>query len=88
METLVYTVGELSESRRQAAEQLIGHPLQESQQVRIEISPVEHPAHQPSEAEDRLPEWCNIYEGMSREEIDRLESSILSNRFDLGQLAQ
>ena len=35
----------------------------------------------PDTHEPRLPDWCNVYEGLSDEEIDRLEQGI--QRLDL-----
>jgi hypothetical protein len=86
METLVYTVGELPAASRVAAEQLVGHPLSESQRIRIEVSPPAPGSVDPAvDNLPPLPEWFNVYEGLTDAEIDAITTTILSNRFDLGR---
>lgn len=83
MEAVVYTVGELTDSNRKAAETLVGHSLTERQQIRIEVTdPTDSTA--PLVGDDApLPDWFNVYEGMSAAEIDDVTNVILSNRFNL-----
>ena len=83
METVVFTIGELSGQQRRAAEELLGHALSDHQQIRIEVCPSESQTDVAGSGDDDLPEWCNVYKGYSPEEIDRLEQSILENRFHL-----
>ncbi len=84
METLFYTVGELTTASREAAEQLVGHPLAETQQIRIEVSTPTLSA-QGDAADDLppLPDWFNVYEGLTDAEVDEITNTILSNRFNL-----
>jgi len=65
-------------------EHLIGAPLQPGQQVIVQVVEKESGGNEtPSEAsEARLPDWFNIYEGLSDEEIDRLDVAI-QQRLDL-----
>ncbi|MBW3540007.1 MAG: hypothetical protein KY476_07050 [Planctomycetes bacterium] len=83
METVVRHVRDLSAADRQALERVVGQALHVNEQVAIRIlsgsSPVSVP--EPTEASTErpaeLPEWCNVYEGLTDEEIDRIEASIV-----------
>jgi hypothetical protein len=84
METIVHNVGELGPSDRTAAEALVGHALAEHQQLVIQVVDVavregDSPA---GDRGDQLPEWCNVYAGLSDEQIAELEGAI-SRRLDL-----
>ena len=86
METLVYTVGELPAASRVAAEQLVGHPLSASQRILIEVSAPAMPViADGNDGLPPLPEWFNVYEGLTDADIDAITETILSNRFDLGR---
>jgi len=88
METVVHQVGELGESERSAAEQLVGHALHENQQLVIQVvTPSPASSHNLAEADqEQLPEWCNVYAGLSDEEIEALERAI-SRRLNLTRSA-
>ena len=79
METIVRNVRDLQENERSAAEQLVGHAVRENQQLIIQVADIElDPA--PSGAvtiEGKLPDWCNVYEGLTDAEIDKIEESIV-----------
>ncbi len=85
METRVYTIGELPTASRMAAEQLIGPKLTETQQIRIEVSAPapSSPDAMPEDDLPPLPDWFNVYEGLTDAEVDEITNTILSNRFDL-----
>lgn len=60
-------------------EQLVGHALRENQQLVIQVMTVNVP---PNGAKDdaaagNLPEWCNVYEGLSDEQVSEVESVAL-----------
>ena len=84
METVVHDVGKLGDSERSAAEQLVGHPLFKNQQLVIQILNLERAAEEQEVGAEteQLPEWCNVYAGLSDEEIAALEGAI-SQRLDL-----
>jgi hypothetical protein len=83
METIIHNFGALSEAGRSAAETLVGHSLAENQQFVIQIVNQDAPAPEAaSAAADELPEWCNVYAGLSDGEIATLEQAI-SRRLDL-----
>lgn len=83
METVIHQVGDLGDSERSAAEQLVGHPLDERQQLVIQVvTPEKFLGTNAAEAGDELPEWCDVYAGLSDEEIEALEQAI-SRRLNL-----
>jgi hypothetical protein len=88
METIIHNFGALDEAGRNAAETLVGHSLTENQQLVIQIvnqdaTAVEAASTAADEpTADQLPEWCNVYAGLSDGEIATLEQAI-SRRLDL-----
>lgn len=78
METVIHQVHELGNSERSAAEQLVGHPLHDNQQLVIQVvTPSQNAgAHEAPSGQDQLSEWCNVYAGMSNDEIESLERAI------------
>lgn len=84
METIVHNVGELGETGRSAAETLVGHALDESQQLVIQVVSLgtrENDAESATKP-DELPDWCNVYAGLSDEQVAALEQAI-SRRLEL-----
>ncbi len=84
METITRNVSDLEGDERRTYETLLGHSLHENQQIVIQVvtpepSPEEKPA---SESVRLLPDWCNVYDGLSDDEIAELEDLIL-RRADL-----
>ena len=78
MATIVRNVRDLDRIDRSALERVFGQELREGQRVVIQVEnpPVEE--REPSTpAAGELPEWCNIYAGLSDEEIDELDQSIV-----------
>lgn len=83
MEAITRNVSDIPVNDLQALEHLIGAPLRSSQQVIVQVvEKVSDRSETPSEApKAKLPDWFNIYEGLSDEEIDRLEQGF--RRLDL-----
>ena len=79
METIVRNVSDLQKNERSAAEQLVGHSVRENQQLIIQLADIEFgPAPSGAVAsEGKLPDWCNVYEGLTDAEIDEIEKSIV-----------
>ncbi|HEV3345330.1 MAG TPA: hypothetical protein VG125_33440 [Pirellulales bacterium] len=77
METLVRNVRDLDQSDRSALERVVGHQLRESQRLVIQVinAGVEEPAART--ADDELPAWSDVYEGLSDSEIDELDAAIV-----------
>jgi hypothetical protein len=84
METAVHNVRDLNGSDRSAVERLVGHELRENQQLVIQVVNLEVPAGEDGAATSggQLPDWCNVYEGLTDEQIADLERAI-SRRLDL-----
>lgn len=86
METITRNVSDLEGEERRKYETLLGHSLRENQQIVIQVvTPGDSLAAEvPSETNKSLPEWCNVYEGLSDDEITELEDVIL-RRADLSR---
>lgn len=86
METIVRNVRDLHDSERSAAEQLVGHRLRENQQLVINVLSVDVGTNSPATGatNNALPAWCNVYDGLTDDEIAELEKSILT-RADLSR---
>ena len=86
MESVERRVKDIDTADRRALEHLIGLQLTENQQVVIQVLNVDvanagKPASDPQVMQPpALPEWCNVYEGLSDAEIDDIESSIVRSR--------
>lgn len=78
METITREVGELRDNERSAAELLLGHRLRGNERLILQVldSDVVQPAGQDSRPAQALPDWCNVYEGLTDEEVERIDLSI------------
>jgi hypothetical protein len=78
MNETVHNVAEIDSADRRALEHLIGKSLSDQQQVVITV--VEQPSANVASASnpiaDGIPDWWKIYEGLSDEEVDRLDQAI------------
>ena len=91
METVIRNVGEIDVHDREALEHVLGYALRDDQQLVIRIvnlpgqrEPVTAPALHGGNGSPELPEWCNVYDGLSDDEIADLEKTILQ-RADLSR---
>jgi hypothetical protein len=82
METITHNVSDLPGSDRTAAERLVGHPLGDDQRIVIQVENRGAVALESNVESDELPNWCNVYEGLTDEQIGELEKAI-SRRLDL-----
>ncbi len=85
MGTITRNVSDIPAGHLQSLEHLIGTSLPPSQQVIVQVVETESGRDDtpPQAGEDELPEWCNVYTGLSDEEIDRLEEGM--PRLDLAR---
>jgi hypothetical protein len=84
METIIRYVKDLGRSERSAIEQLVGHTLHETEQLVIQVM---NAAVQPTAGGGLLPDWCNVYAGMSDEQIADVEQAVL-RRADLSRTSE
>jgi len=86
MDNIIRNVTDIDLADRQALEHVVGRQLQENQQVVINIRSVDAPNSTAGASQTdgvsttSLPEWCNVYEGLSDEEVDQIEKSIVRCR--------
>ena len=84
MEEVLRNVNDIEPADRRALEHILGRTLHDSQQVALRVS-------SPDDARDvgttngdqatddeTLPEWCNVYEGLSDAEIAAIEEVMLT----------
>jgi len=90
MESISRNVGDLTTTERQVYETVLGHQLHAGQRVIVQLIDVdasdtkaqptassqENGAQQNGDA--KLPDWCDVYRGLSDKEIEEVEESILA----------
>lgn len=87
METIIRNVGDIDAHDRQALEHVLGKSLCGNQQLVISIVDLQIPlkaAPRGATGSPTLPEWCNVYAGLSDGEIADMEKIILQ-RADLSR---
>jgi hypothetical protein len=83
MKTIVRNTADLNRDDRTLLEQLLGEQLHDDQQLVIGMVDRQSCRKPPDETNiataeaPTLPDWCNVYEGLSDEEIADLERVIL-----------
>jgi hypothetical protein len=75
MDRIICNVRDIQGEDRRALEHVIGQPLRENQQLVIEVVTMD--VGEPQQTAGTLPDWCNIYDGLSDEEVDEIEKSIV-----------
>ncbi len=79
MDSIIRNVTDIDQADRQALEHVIGQHLRENQQVVISVLNVDMSKPLPAQThstEDRIPEWWKVYDGLSDDEVDRLDGAI------------
>lgn len=90
MKTIVRNTIDLNREDRALLERLLGEQLQDDQQLVIGVADRQDSGEHRSESSiaravaPTLPDWCNVYEGLSDREIAELERVILQ-RADLSR---
>ena len=86
MENIIRDVRDIDNGDRQAIEHVVGQSLRDNQRLVIQIVNLDlqepPPVQPPSTPVGKLPDWCNVYEGLSDAEIAELEKIVLT-RADL-----
>jgi hypothetical protein len=81
MEEIIRNVRDIDAADRKALEHMAGRELRPNQQVIIRVLDLAPPAADEARlGEGRLPDWCNVYEGLTDEEIAAIEASIVRSR--------
>jgi hypothetical protein len=83
MESIV-NVKDIGTADRRAIEHVIGQRLAENQQLVIYVVNLDMSASEPAADSRTLPEWCNVYDGLSAEDVAALEQVVLT-RADLSR---
>ena len=76
MSTIVRNVRDIDASDRSALQHVVGMELREDQQLIIQVVEVARPNGEKQAADGLLPAWCNVYEGLTDEEIDRIDAAV------------
>jgi hypothetical protein len=84
MDAIVKNVRDIDSAERRMLERVLGRPLGENQQVVVQI--VDAPVPQPdtSMSSGPLPSWCNVFSGLSEEEMTAVEA-VLAQRPDFSR---
>jgi hypothetical protein len=87
MSAIIRNVRDIDSSDRRVLEHVVGQPLKENQQLIIQVATLDKEAaarrkQSAAAPGNGLPPWCNVYDGLSDEEVDELERVILQ-RADL-----
>ncbi len=80
METVVRNVRDLNQTDRAAVERGVGCQLRDTQQVSVNVVNLDLGPAAPESADqkgaDDVPDWWKIYEGISDERVEELDSAI------------
>jgi hypothetical protein len=80
METIIKNVRDISLPDKLALEHVIGQQLAENQQVTIQICSLDlqtESAEAETESAHRLPDWCNVYAGLTEKQVEDIEQVVL-----------
>jgi len=80
MESTVRKVKDIETAERRVYENVLGEKLREDQQVVLQVRAIDQPTEQPGgdvKPSRQLPDWCNVYDGLSDEQIAEVESVAL-----------
>lgn len=89
MRPIVCPVRDIAADERRVREHVIGQTLQANQEVIIQVVTLEDPPREERQkatrgGETKLPEWCNVYDGLTPAQIADVEKAILQ-RSDLSR---
>ncbi len=88
METIIRQVRDLEANERSTIEQLVGHSLRDNQKLVIQVVTLDDSAEKSTAPGDKaLPDWCNVYEGLTEEQVADLEQVVL-RQVDLTRTAE
>ncbi|MDZ4781031.1 MAG: hypothetical protein SGJ19_12320 [Planctomycetia bacterium] len=78
MTPIIRDVSDLGDDERRAFELVLGQPLRDDQQIVLGVRPSSRSAEvEPAEQRsDSIPDWWQVYAGLSDAEIDQLDAPI------------
>lgn len=79
MESIVRNVRDIDNADREVLEHVVGCRLDDNQQLIIRVVNKDTPSISPTDTtqlDQQIPEWWRVYEGLSEEEVDRLDQAI------------
>lgn len=78
METIIRDVRDLNQTERSALERVVGQQLMDTQRVIVKVVnlDVASAPETPQGEIPGVPDWWRVYEGLSDEEVDRLDATI------------
>lgn len=83
MESIIRKVRDIEARERRVLEQVLGRQLSEDQQLIVQIADSAGQCEQQEVAAGKhLPDWCNVYAGLTDEQVKEVEEIILQ-RMDL-----
>lgn len=80
MEIITKNVRDISPPDKLALEHVIGQQLTENQQVIIQVCSLDlrsEPATTETKSAQGLPDWCNVYAGLTDKQIEAVEQTVL-----------
>ena len=89
MESIIRNVRDIDSRERQALEHVLGQQLKENQKIIIQIVTVSNESMETEPAQEHmpaapLPEWCNVFAGLTDEQVAEVEDVVLQ-RSDLSR---
>jgi hypothetical protein len=88
MESITRNVRDISSNERKVLERFLGRQLGENQQVVIQVvTPQMKTDRKADSLASKLPDWCNVYGGLTDVEISEIEK-IIHERADLTRLSE
>jgi hypothetical protein len=90
MEAITRNVRDIGTADRRALEHVIGRSLADGQRLLISVLDVEMSSPESAAAEHAyaaLPDWCNVYHGLTDDAVTQLEEVILT-RADLNRATE
>lgn len=81
MESIIRNVRDIDTRERKALEHVLGHQLKENQQIIIQVvtvsaAPDSQDTTKVPDQAGKLPEWCNVFAGLTDDEMTDVESAI------------
>lgn len=77
MVAITRSVGEFDQAIRRVLEHALGVPLRSDQRLMIQLIEPPNPPSPAADAGSELPEWCHVYEGLTDDQIAKLEQIVL-----------